>query len=715
MSPVSRRFGCWALGVTLVWALSFFCQPPGAAWAEPCYWMDANGQWGQGSSWSTGLPPLAGSTVYVANNGLCAISGPQDSGACASLYVGGPVPLDANLSQYGRLNVSDGNLTVGGLTLAYAGSGRGAVCQSGGAINVTGDLCLSNSSPGGGGGGGDANFTLAGGSLSVGGYEYIGWDGAGRLRQTGGTHAVGGWLVLGNRASATGTYDLSEDDPIGKPAVLSASYEFIGFAGSGAFTQNGGTNVVAVTLSVGTGASGAGGSYSLHAGCLQAKSVILGAALTAGSFIQNDGNFTVSDYLTMGPEVNPPAVACATFLLAGGRLSVGKGEYVGLGSGSEANFVQTGGVHRIALFLSIASNVGASGAYDLAGGSLIVGGDLCVGGWEDISGHRGPGGTAAVSVGEGGALVGGKLLIWPQGTVHLAGGALAAAGDPNLPVSIVNDGALHMTAGSYVVDSLIYSDPNSPARATVLDSNASLSVRVIRQNALTVGAGATATLRSGPKTLSVLNMLSLAGSTDAWIGALDITNNALVVQVTGDANVVYQQLANQAWFASNNLVWDRPGLTSSTAKADTRHVTSVAVVLNRDDSSPGSPYFLSVFDATPDANQAVAVNTQSVLVKYTYNGDADLNGIVDERDLDRFSTGYSDQRSATPKGLVGWAWGDFDNNGSIDERDLDLFSTAYSLRGTPLSPSVVPEPATLVLMGLGIAGLLRRRALKAKT
>jgi len=111
----------------------------------------------------------------------------------------------------------------------------------------------------------------------------------------------------------------------------------------------------------------------------------------------------------------------------------------------------------------------------------------------------------------------------------------------------------------------------------------------------------------------------------------------------------------------------------------------------------------------------VTVDTHSILVKYTWYGDADLNGIVDERDLDRFSTGYSDQRAGgASKGLAGWAWGDFDNNGQIDERDLDLFSTAYSIHGGPLAPdaigqAAVPEPASLAaLAGAALCGALRR-------
>ena len=133
----------------------------------------------------------------------------------------------------------------------------------------------------------------------------------------------------------------------------------------------------------------------------------------------------------------------------------------------------------------------------------------------------------------------------------------------------------------------------------------------------------------------------------------------------------------------------------------------MAVVINR--NQDGNPFLTGgQFDVVPDSNLAVAVTTNSILVKYTFYGDSDLNGIVDERDLDLFTRGYTDQRSATPLGLHGWLWGDWDNNGTIDEQDLDLFTAGYTkqgLVGGPLGPESVPEPGTLcILAAIGAAG-----------
>jgi hypothetical protein len=240
-----------------------------------------------------------------------------------------------------------------------------------------------------------------------------------------------------------------------------------------------------------------------------------------------------------------------------------------------------------------------------------------------------------------------------------------------------------------------------------VQTGTSLSATVIRQDTLDIQGTGTVTLRGGSKTTSVLNVLNIAGGAlgdpNLPTATMDIGNKALVVQAAGDANVVYNRLVLQARYASDNQNWDLAGLTSTKARGDGN--TGVAVVLNRDDSTGGAPAFMSSFDATPDANLAVSVDNRSILVKYTWYGDADLNGIVDERDLSRFSTGYADQRSASPLGLTGWAWGDFNNDGTIDERDLAMFSTAYANHGGPLSPGAVPEPGTLVLIGLGLAAL----------
>jgi hypothetical protein len=108
---------------------------------------------------------------------------------------------------------------------------------------------------------------------------------------------------------------------------------------------------------------------------------------------------------------------------------------------------------------------------------------------------------------------------------------------------------------------------------------------------------------------------------------------------------------------------------------------------------------------------------QLVLVKYTYYGDANLDGMVDVADLGTLATNW--------QSLQVWAGGDFDYSGFVNVGDLGLLATNWQAGvGNPLGPEAiaealaslglptafVPEPAGLgLILFPTAAGLLARR------
>jgi hypothetical protein len=127
--------------------------------------------------------------------------------------------------------------------------------------------------------------------------------------------------------------------------------------------------------------------------------------------------------------------------------------------------------------------------------------------------------------------------------------------------------------------------------------------------------------------------------------------------------------------------------------------------------------------------QGQTVDANAVLIKYTYLGDANLDGIVDSVDFSFFQSGYTLSGPYT-----GWTFGDFDYNGVVDSVDFSLFQGGYLYAGPPLAPALaaeitsfgmangmavdpaissaaVPEPVGLSLLafGAGALGLRRRR------
>ncbi len=113
---------------------------------------------------------------------------------------------------------------------------------------------------------------------------------------------------------------------------------------------------------------------------------------------------------------------------------------------------------------------------------------------------------------------------------------------------------------------------------------------------------------------------------------------------------------------------------------------------------PGSSYTsFSGQSVTPD----------DVLVKYTYIGDANLDGLVSFDDYVGMDNAFF--------GLIenlGWATGDINFDGVINFDDYTVVDQAFFFQGAPLSNTravPIPEPSTCVLLLLAATLLLTAR------
>ena len=88
---------------------------------------------------------------------------------------------------------------------------------------------------------------------------------------------------------------------------------------------------------------------------------------------------------------------------------------------------------------------------------------------------------------------------------------------------------------------------------------------------------------------------------------------------------------------------------------------------------------------------STTVDATSILIRYTYSGDADLNGSVNGDDYFRITAGYASQAG-------GFANGDFDASGHVDADDYFLIDTTYAHQGPILaaaSISAAESPLTI--------------------
>lgn len=207
-------------------------------------------------------------------------------------------------------------------------------------------------------------------------------------------------------------------------------------------------------------------------------------------------------------------------------------------------------------------------------------------------------------------------------------------------------------------------------------------------------------------------------------GVLDITNNDVIYR-SGNYALLNAYTATGYNIATG--YWDGPGIRSSTAALDLSGLTAVGVTNNVNVGYLSWPRIASVnanggnLIDNPAADARPLPTGVETMFKYTWLGDADLNGVVDDaNDYGLFLAGLNDLTGAT----TGWGWGvgDFDYSGGKpdDAGDYILFVLGLNGQTGPLvgqgvstgAALPVPEPSAIGMLLFGVFGLMSWRCRK---
>jgi hypothetical protein len=253
------------------------------------------------------------------------------------------------------------------------------------------------------------------------------------------------------------------------------------------------------------------------------------------------------------------------------------------------------------------------------------------------------------------------------------------------PIALNSDLTLAVTA----TDSLLNLTTQIDATGRTLTKDGPGTAQLINIRAATVVAN-TGILKvsakgdpNHPAGTSVVSTLSFGAT-----GKLDLTDNSLVIDYSGPVGTLVDD-------TRTNLL-------------NVRLISSLG--------EPGRKLGYGDNDVLGFGSFAgQTVDVSSVLVKYTWGGDTDLDGDVDVADLGTLASGW--QNSGV------WTDGDVNYSGVVEVGDLGILASNWQAGvGDPIGPSfaeaaaafglpvaAVPEPATALLMaGAGLLGRRRR-------
>jgi fibronectin-binding autotransporter adhesin len=499
--------------------------------------------------------------------------------------------------------------------------------------------------------------------------------------------------IVPNSASATATFASATND---SNVALNGQFTVGTIVFNSAF---------AYTISAGTG------------GTLMLGNSSSGAAITSYS-----GNQTISAPIVLNSTTFVNAVARGATITLSGNIS-GPG---GLATADPGAYGST------------PSNIILSGSNTYSGGTNVSAGNLTLGsatalpagsaltlsaqdvpaGVLDLNGYSASVSSITILTGSKTGPTGANAQIINTSTTPGAV-TLTYAGNASNPSVFLGTIADSAATGGSITNvlvasgSLTFSGNNSYGGMTTVNGGSTLTLASAGAlpggTNLSIGsASAVIVSNLGTEFAVTVNSLSV-------VGKLDLNNNGLIIHNTS-LGAVTAMLHN----GYNGGQWNgSTGIGSTTAATDSTHLTALGVILNNvDGSTPlygeGDTYgdFIGLSPAATD-----------VLVKYTYYGDTNLDGVVDGSDYSRIDAAYLNNLNSSNASLTGWFNGDFNYDGVVDGSDYTLIDNAFNQQGASLASAVataqvggssaVPEPTSLGLLGTGVAGLLVRRRHRA--
>ena len=323
-----------------------------------------------------------------------------------------------------------------------------------------------------------------------------------------------------------------------------------------------------------------------------------------------------------------------------------------------------------------------SGSNNYSGDTTVNGGTLVVSATSNL-------GTAANS------------LLLNFGALKTSGGGVSGG---SRAISVTPAGGTFNTNGFNSSFGDLTVGTNSVSNSTFnKDGAGQLSLSSMRGGFIAINAGQIqiSGSRAAAHT-SVVRGVTLAGASNAWTSGLDLGANDLIIDYTPVNHLLptvspFATVLNQLKSGAAGGAWTgTTGITSSSAAAAqlTAHPTAL-----------GTAEAAEIFGGFPATFSGQSIGSNSVLVRYTYAGDADLNGSVDTMDFSKLAANFGSTGAR-------WITGDFNYDGVVDTRDFNVLAANFG-QSLPSEPAgvgaVVPEPSALLLSAVPFVLHRRRR------